>query len=81
MFDEQEDSLDANNIVVQECMNVFVEMHGEVDKPISSISFENVLKSEEIEQEQQTLMKEAFLSVFAHQEKMIFQDPVAILLQ
>ena len=49
-------------------MNVFVEMHGEVVKPIATISFENVLKTKEIEQEQQTLMKEAFLPVFAHQE-------------
>jgi hypothetical protein len=89
LFDEQEDSLDAHNMVVifedvQECMNVFVEMHGKVDKPIAAISFENVLRTEEIEQEQQTLMKEACLSVFAHQEEMIFhgfQDPVAILLQ
>jgi hypothetical protein len=49
-----------------------------------AISFENVLRTEEIEQEQQTLMKEACLSVFAHQEEMTFhgfQDPVAILLQ
>jgi hypothetical protein len=89
LFDEQEDSLDAHNMVVifedvQECMNVFVDMHGRVDKPIASISFENVLRTEEIEQEQQTLMKEACLSVFVHQEEMIFhgfQDPVAILLQ
>jgi hypothetical protein len=89
LFDEQEDSLDAHNMVVifedvQECMNVFLEMHGEVDKPIAAISFENVLKTEEIEQEQQTLTKESCIFVFAHQEEMIFhgfQDPVAILLQ
>jgi hypothetical protein len=64
-------------------MNVFVDMHGRVDKPISSISFENVLGTEEIEQEKQTLMKEDCLFVFAHQEETIFhdfQDPVAILL-
>jgi hypothetical protein len=89
LFDEQEDSLDAHNMAVifedvQECMNVFLEMHGEVDKPIASISFENVLKTEEIEQEQQTLTKESCIFVFSHQEEMIFhgfQDPVAILLQ
>jgi hypothetical protein len=86
LFDEQED---AHNMVVtfedvQECMNVFVDMHGRVEKPIAAISFENVLKSEEIEQEKQTLMKKDCLSVFAHQEEMTFhglQDPVAILLQ
>jgi hypothetical protein len=69
---------------VQECMNVFVEMHRNIDKPIAAISFENVLRAEEREQEQQTLIKEACLSIFAHQEEMIFhgfQDPVAILLQ
>jgi len=89
LFDEQEDSLDAHNMdfifeYVQECMNVFVDMHGRVDKPIASISFENVLRTEEIEQEQQTLMKEACLSIFVHQEEMmfhVFQDLVAILLQ
>jgi hypothetical protein len=52
---------------VQECMNVFVDMHGRVDKPIVSISFENVLRTEEIEKEQETLMKEACLSIFVHQ--------------
>jgi hypothetical protein len=65
-------------------MNIFVDMHGRVDKPISPISFENVLITEEIEQKQQTLMKEACLSIFSYQEEMIFhgfQDPVAILLQ
>jgi hypothetical protein len=89
LFDEQEDILDAHNMVVifedvQECMNIFVDMHGRVDKPIASISFENVLRIEEIEKKQQTLMKEACLSVFVHQEEIIFhgfQDPVAILLQ
>jgi hypothetical protein len=77
LFDEQEDSLDAHNMAiifeyVQECMNVV------------SISFENVLGTEEIEQEQHTLMNEVCLHVFVHQEEMIFhgfQDPVAILLQ
>ena len=66
---------------VQECMNVFVDMHGRVEKPIAAISFENVLKSEEIEQEKQTLMKKDCLYVFAHQEEMTFhglQDLVAI---
>jgi hypothetical protein len=53
LSDQQEDSLDTHDMVVifddvQECMNVFVEMHGKVDKPIASISFENVLKNEEI---------------------------------
>jgi hypothetical protein len=55
-------------------MNVFI------DKPIAAISIENVRKIEEIEQEQQTLMKEARLSIFAHQEEMIshvFHNPVA----
>ena len=74
LFDEQEDSLDTPNMAVifedvQECMNVFVEMHGEVDKPIVAISLENILITEEIEREQQTLMKEACLSVFVHQEE------------
>ena len=50
-------------------MNVFVDIHGKLDKPIASISFENVLRTKEIEQEQQTLMKEACLSVFVHQEE------------
>jgi hypothetical protein len=89
LFDEQEDSLDTNNMAVifedvQGCMNVFVEMYGKVDKPIAAISFENVLRTEEIEQEQQTLMTEACLLVFVHQEEMFFhgfQDPVAIPLQ
>jgi hypothetical protein len=45
LFDEKEDSLDAHNMAVifedvQECMNVFVDMHGRVDKPIANISFE-----------------------------------------
>jgi hypothetical protein len=65
-------------------MNVFVDMHGILDKPIVGVSFESVPRTEEIEQEQQTLMKEACLSIFAHQEEMVFhdfQDPVAILLQ
>ena len=69
---------------VQGCMNFSVDMHGRVDKSISSISFENVLRTEEIKQKQQTLKKEAYLSIFVHQEEMIlhgFQDPVAILLQ
>jgi hypothetical protein len=89
LFDEQEDSLDTHNMVVifedvQECMNFFVEMHGKADKTIDAISFENILRTEEIEQEQQTLMNEVFLPIFVHQEEMIFlgfQDPVAILLQ
>ena len=61
----------------------FFEMHGRVDKPITSISFENVLRTEEIKQEQQILMKEDCLSIFSHQEEMIFhgfQDLVAILI-
>jgi hypothetical protein len=88
LFHEQEDTLDAHNMAVifedvQECMNVFLDMHGRVDKPIATISFENVLRTEEIEKEQQTTMKEACLSIFVHQEEMIFhgfQDPVDILL-
>jgi hypothetical protein len=79
LFDEQEDGLDTYNLPVisedvQRCMNVFVDMHGKVDKLITAISFENVLRTKEIEQEQQTLMKEAGLSVFVHQEEMIFHD-------
>jgi hypothetical protein len=65
-------------------MNVFVDMNGRLEKPISAISFENVLKTKEIEKEQQTLMNNAFLPIFSHQEEMIFhgfQDPMAILLQ
>jgi hypothetical protein len=55
LFDEQDDSLDTHNMVVifeyvQGFMNVFVDMHEKVDKPIASISFENVLRTEEIEQ-------------------------------
>ena len=47
LFDEQED---AHNMAVtfeyvQECMNVFVEIHGKLDKPIATISFEYVLKT------------------------------------
>jgi hypothetical protein len=88
LFDEKEGILDAHNMVVtfeyvQECMNIFVDIHGRVDKPIASISFENVLRTEEIEKKKQTLMKEAWFYVFAHQEEMIFhgfQDPMAILL-
>jgi hypothetical protein len=86
LFDEQKDILDVHNMVVifEECMNFFLEMHGEVDKHIAAISFENVLKIEEIKQEQQTLTKESCIFVFFHQEEMIFhgfQDRVAILLQ
>ena len=68
---------------VQEYMNIFVDMHGQADKPIISISFENVLRTEEIGQKQLKLMKDGFLSIFAHQGEMIFhgfQDPMAILL-
>ena len=50
----------------------FVDMHGKIDKPIPAISFENVLRTEEIKKEQQTLTKEACLFVFDHQEEMIF---------
>jgi division protein CdvB (Snf7/Vps24/ESCRT-III family) len=68
LFDEPEDSLDTHNMAiileyVQECMNVFVEMHGKVDKPVAAILFENTLRIEEVEQEQQTLVKEACPSV------------------
>jgi hypothetical protein len=76
-LDEQEDNRDAHSMVVifkdvQGCMNVFFDMHGILDKPIDDISFESVPRTEEIEQEKQTLMKEACLFVFAHQEEMIF---------
>jgi hypothetical protein len=85
LFDKQEVAHNMDFIFedVQECMNFFVEMHGELEKPIASISFENVLKTEEIEQEQQSLTKESCIYVFAHQEEMIFhgfQDQVTILL-
>jgi hypothetical protein len=64
LFDEQENNIDAHNMdfifeEVQECMNVFFDMHGRVDKPIAAISFKNVLRTEKIEQRKQTLMKEA----------------------
>lgn len=86
MFDEQEDSLDTHNMVaisenVQGCMNVLVDKHGRVKKPIVSIPFENILSTEEIEQRQQTLMKEACLSMFFHQEEMILHDPVAFYME
>jgi hypothetical protein len=50
LFDEQENNLDAHNMAVifedvQGCINFFVDMHGRVDKPIASISFENVLRT------------------------------------
>jgi hypothetical protein len=66
LFDEQEDSLDAYYMAiifedVQEYMNIFVDMHGQEDKPIVVISFENVLRTEEIGKKQLTLMKDAFL--------------------
>jgi hypothetical protein len=85
LFDEQDDGLNTYNLPVisedaQRCMDVFVDMHGKVDKLIFAISFENVLRTKEVEQEQQTLMKEACLSVFIHQEEMIFHefyDPMA----
>jgi hypothetical protein len=51
-----------------------------VDKPIASISFENVLRTEEIERGQQTLVEETCLSVLVRQEETIFHgfhDPVA----
>jgi hypothetical protein len=88
LFDEQEDNLGAYYMAfifkdVQEYMNIFVDMHGQADKPIITISFEYVLRTEEIEQKQLTLMKDTCLSVFAHQGEMIFhdfQDPMAILL-
>jgi hypothetical protein len=54
LFDQQEDILDAHNMAVifenvQECMKFFVDIHRSVDKPIAVISFENVLRTEEIE--------------------------------
>jgi hypothetical protein len=89
LFDEQEDNFDAYYMAVifedaQEYMNIFVDMHGQEYKPIVTISFEDVLRTEEIEQKQLTLMKDTCLLVFAHQGEMIFhdfQDPMAILLQ
>jgi hypothetical protein len=65
-------------------MDVFVDIHGILDKPITGISFESFPRIKEIEQEQQTLMKEACLSVFSHKKEMNFhdfKDLVAILLQ
>jgi hypothetical protein len=49
---------------VQEYMNIFVDMHGQADKPIVAISFEDVLRTKEIEQKQLTLMKDTCLSWF-----------------
>jgi hypothetical protein len=75
LFDEQEDSLDAHKMVVifedvQECMNISVDIHGGVDKPIGTISFENVLRTEDTEKEQRKLMKEACHFVLTHQKEM-----------
>jgi hypothetical protein len=89
LFYEKEDILDAHTMVVifkdvQECINVFVDMHGRVEKPIASISFYNVLGTKEIGQEQPTLMNEVFIFVFLHKEELIFhdfQEHVDILLQ
>jgi hypothetical protein len=55
LFDEQEDSLGAYYMAfifeyVQEYMNIFVDMHRQEDKPIIAISFEDVLRTKEIEQ-------------------------------
>jgi hypothetical protein len=55
-------------------MNVFFDMHRKVDKLNTSISFGKVPRTEEIEKEQKTLTKEVGLSIFVHQEKMIFHD-------
>jgi hypothetical protein len=49
LFDEQEDIIYTHSMVVifeevKRCMNVFVEVHGMVDKPIATISFENTLR-------------------------------------
>jgi hypothetical protein len=57
---------------VQEGINVFVEMHGGVEKPIVAISFENFLRTEEIERGQQTLMEETCLYVLFRQEETYF---------
>jgi hypothetical protein len=51
---------------VQEYMNIFVDMHGQENKPIIAISFKYVIRTEEIEQKQLTLMKETCLSIFSH---------------
>jgi hypothetical protein len=61
-------------------MNVFVDIHGRVDKPISSISFENVLRTEEIKKEQQILVKEACPSVLTTKKEVVSHvshDPMA----
>jgi hypothetical protein len=61
-------------------MNTFVEMHGKVDKPIAAIASENTLRIEEVEQEQQTLVKEACPSVLTPKKEMfphVFHDPMA----
>jgi hypothetical protein len=55
----------------------FFDMHGRVDKLIVAVSFENVLRTEKIEQRQRTHMKEACLYVFVYQGEMIFHDPMA----
>jgi len=65
---------------VRGCMNTFVEMHGKVDKPIAAISSENTLRIEEVEQEQQKLVKEACPSVITPKKEMlshVFHDPMA----
>jgi hypothetical protein len=51
-----------------------------VDKSITTISFEVIPRTEEVEQEQQTLMKETCIYVFVHQEEIfshVFYDFVA----
>ena len=61
-------------------MNVFVDMHGRVDKPIASISFENIPKIEEMKQEKKILVKEACFSVLPPEKETffhVFHDPMA----
>jgi hypothetical protein len=61
-------------------MNVVVDMHGKVDKPIVSISFENALRTEEIKQEQQTLAKEVCPFVLTPKKEVVphvSHDPMA----
>jgi hypothetical protein len=55
-------------------MDLFLSIH------LKSKTTVHFLRTKEVEQEQQTLMKEACLSVFVHQEEMfshVFHDPVA----
>jgi hypothetical protein len=84
LFDEQKDNLDAHKMVfifeyVQGCMNVSIEMHGKMEKPIAVISFENTFTIEEVEKEQKTLVRETYFSILTPKKEMcphVFHDPM-----